>query len=222
MLEAALGHLDDCAGARRGPGSSISRAATSCSASTSTVRWAGPWPCWTTTTRRPSARWSPMSRTAASMSPRYGSTASRADRAGLDRARLDVDTGAHDLAERVPQRRLDGSTSGTAMPNGLSPHHALPCASAGGADVGEDAQRGRAEVDRTPAPPDAAAAQLAPRNSSLVGDQVVRPGAHPLGVEHQHVGARRAAGRRAAPSRRPAPASATPSPRPRCPARACR
>ena len=67
--EAALGDLHDASAASH-RSRSTSRAATSCSASTSTIRWAGPWPWCTVTTRRPAARWSRMSATAFSMSPR--------------------------------------------------------------------------------------------------------------------------------------------------------
>ena len=73
------------------------------------------------------------------------------------------------------------------MPNGLTDHQALPCAEGVLADVGDGAVRRRAEVDRRR--PAAGGGRPARAQELLAGrDQVVRPAARALGVEHQDVG----------------------------------
>ncbi len=179
---------------------STRRTGTSCSWSTSTSRCAGPWPSLTSTTRLPPASQVLMSRTARSMSPRYSSAGRDVDGPALDRAGLPVDVRPDDLAQRVPQRRVGravepvpGGRARRAVETGPRCRTARRSTTA---CPGRGCARGRrrgVRYDAAPRsigalPPPAAAAHDALQELLAGGDQVVRPAARPLGVEHEHVG----------------------------------
>ena len=181
-------------------------------ASTSTARSAGPWPSVTTTT--PPAVGEPAARR---RRPR-----ARCRRGTASAGRRRRSTRRHGVDARSPARPVAAAASAS-MPNGLSVHHGRPAL--------ERVRRGPRRASGTTAaprsigavPPPAAAAQLASRNSSLVRDQVVRPGADPLGVAAPArgcpAGSRSSEQLHLVDERR---ARATPCPRRRCPRRSCR
>ena len=128
------------------------------------MRSAGPWPGWVTTTRCA-----------------VGEPAAQVGDRALDVAAVAVD---RDGGEGAAGRLRRSSSS---RPNGLTVHHGMPELARVGAYVVELAVRRGAEVDRG----GAAAGRGGPRRTEELlagGDQVVRPAAHPLGVDDQHLG----------------------------------
>ena len=161
--------------AARGSVSSDStrRTGTSCSSSTSAMRWAGPWPSLTRTTRQPSPSQPRMSLDRAldvaavgvDGAQRHGA---RLDRAGLDEVRHRRVHG-DDLAELVAQRLagLQRGGVGVEAERGDAPPRLVL------READRGAPRRASWYDAAPRsigawPPPAAAAQEACRNSSLV------------------------------------------------------
>ena len=133
------------------------------------------------------------------MSPRYSSDGRSVEPASV-------------LVQRRPE------AAPTSDPNGVSGHQSPRAACV---EISASARYDAAPRSIGAASPAAAFAQEAARNSSLVATRSCARVRTRSGSTTTTVGVERAARRRAAPCRRPAPGPATPCPRRRCPRRAC-
>ena len=141
------------------------------------MRWAGPWPGVHDDDAGRRRRSQPrMSATARSHVAAVGLGGLRRQRSGSA------------TPGDLRRRRHVGRRRSVSSPNGLTVHHAWPRAERVRADVGERAVATRRRGRSAPVPPPAAAAQRGAEELLAGRDQVVRAGAGPLGVEHQHVG----------------------------------